>query len=180
MNTRNLCHGALALTAFVWAPAALAQSDTASAGGEATIVDETVLERLQDLDFGRMIPSGSGGLVSVNAATGAVTSSGGVTTVSPSAHRAFFRGRVPDDTVMVVAVDPTVLLTRVSGSEQMIANLTYAMIEGANTELFFGLPIGFRTTDTEQLIAVGGSLTVSGTQTPGIYSGTFNLSVAFP
>ena len=158
---------------------ALAQ-DTASADGEATIVPDGQLTKLQDLDFGRIVPTGAGGVVTIDAATGTIASVGNITLVSPSAHRAFFRSRVPVDTVMVFSLDASVTLTRVSGTETMTATLTYAPVAGLTPELLFGLPIGQKANATEQLVAVGGALTVSGTQEPGLYSGTFNLSVAYP
>lgn len=184
MSFHRLSRGAAGLLALaLCSPAALAQGEpvAASADGEASILDDGSIKKLHDLEFGKIVPFGSGGTVTIDAETGAVTTAGNVHIVTPGAHRAWFHTSAPDNILMVLSLDPTVTLTRISGTETMDATLRYHGVYGLETAMLFGLPIAHRTTTSgEQRIAVRGTLTVSGTQTPGLYVGQFNFAVAYP
>ena len=169
----TLC--ALAALSFGAMPA-MAQS--ADANSQAELLLDINLQKTDDLDFSRIVPSGTGGVVTIDAATGAVSTAGSVTTVGTAQQRARFTTNAPIGTIIIFSGDPNVTLTRQSGTETMTATLEYVGGAGFVTTNVFGLPIGNQATATTQEILVGGALTVSGTQAPGTYEGTFTLMVA--
>ena len=174
---RHLVKAVACLSAGVAAPAMAQGAATADARGE--LLEPIDLEKIQDLDFGPMVPSGAGGVVTINPSTGAVTTVGNVVIVGSSQKRALFNVHAPIGVVMIMSGDPTVTLTRQSGTETMTATLNYVHGNGLAITNVFGLPIGLIATGTTQEIWTGGALTVSGTQAEGVYVGTFNLDVAF-
>jgi len=170
------CAGVLAFIALGAAPAA---AQSADAGSQAEVLDGFNLVKTDDLDFSRVVPSGAGGVVTIDAASGAVSTAGSVTAVGTAQQRARFTTNAPVGTILLLSGDPSVTLTRQSGTETMTATLTYARGSGLVLTNVFGLPIGNLATATTQEIFVGGSLTVSGTQAEGTYEGTFTLMVAY-
>ncbi|WFL78391.1 DUF4402 domain-containing protein [Altererythrobacter arenosus] len=160
------------------APAAHAQNN-AAAPGEAEILGPILFEKIADLDFGPIVPTGTGGTVTINASSGAVTTVGQVIAVGSNQTRALFNVHAPVGVVMIMSGDPSVVLTRVSGTETMTATLSYRHGDGLAVTNVFGLPIGLLATDTRQEIWAGGSLTVAGNQVEGVYQGTFTVSLAF-
>jgi len=176
-----LIRSALALAAVsagAGAPAAWA-ADNTTADGRAQVIIPATLVNLESLDFGPVVAQGTGGAVTINPSTDTVSKVGDVVIVGSTAHRAIFRAQAPVGTVMVMSGDPSVTLTRISGIETMTATLSYVAGPGLTGALVFGLPIGQQATATDQYFYVGGNLTVQGTQAPGLYEGTFTLSLAY-
>lgn len=157
----------------VWA------ADNANAPGRAQVVIPSTLVNLESLDFGPIVTQDAGGTVTINPSTNTSSKVGNVVIVGSTAHRAVFRAQAPLNTLMIMSGDPSVILTRLSGTETMSASLSYVAGPGLTGALVFGLPIGQRATATDQYFYVGGSLTVQGNQAPGLYEGTFTLSVAY-
>lgn len=169
---------AVAAAALVATPS-LAASPVASASGKAQITTPVVLENTQSLDFGKIATGASGGTVTIVPASDAASTVGTVALYGPVRHRAEFVSRAPIGTVFVLALDPSVVLTRGGGSETMTATLTRANGPGLLAVNLFGLPIGLKTTLADQYIYVGGSLTVPAGQAEGAYSGAFELTVSY-
>ncbi len=96
-GTRN-CRGALrtltiaatAASIMLCAPAHAADTNVTA---NAAIVRPNSLIKTDDLDFGTMVSGTTGGTVSINAVTGARTTTGGVTPVGAGTQRAMFQGR---------------------------------------------------------------------------------------
>lgn len=173
-----VARAAFALICLCAAPAAHAQA-SASADSEAEILGPLAITKIADLDFGPMVPTGAGGVVTIDAASGAVNTVGQVTTVGSSQTRALFNVNAPVGVVMILSGDSSVTLTRVSGTETMTASLTHVHGSGLAVTNVFGLPIGLISTDTTQEIWTGGALTVAGNQAEGLYEGTFTINIAF-
>lgn len=154
-----------------------AQSDTATGTGE--VLEDIALVNTQGLDFGPIVPGTTGGVVTIAPATGAVTTAGSVVTVGNTQQRARFTLNAPVGLVMIAYLDPSVTLTRQSGSETMTATLNLAHGNGLVVTNVLGLPIGLLATDPAQELWVGGALTVPAAQAEGTYEGTFTLQVIF-
>src|SRR5205085_2623400 len=82
-----------------------------NASGKALVLVPLTLTKVDDLDFGTLVPSAVSGFVSINATTGNRTVGGGVTGVSSdTGHRALFAGAgTPNQLVLVTMTQPTEL-----------------------------------------------------------------------
>src|SRR5215213_2649089 len=85
---------------------------TTNANGHALILVPLTLTKIDDLDFGTVISSGTSGNVVINASTGARTVSGGlIGSPSDVGHRAYFGGAgSPSQQVIVWVTAPTDLV----------------------------------------------------------------------
>ncbi len=142
----------------------------------AAIIRPNTLIKTDDLDFGTMVSGTTGGTVSINAVTGARTTTGGVTPVGGGTQRAIFQGT---GGIFFIAVsgDNSVTLVRAGGGAP---NMTATLVRAASTSgggiaLLGGtlLPSGVQT------YYIGGTLTVPANQPDGDYSGTFVLTVNY-
>ena len=166
-----------AASALLLATPAAAQD--ASANASAAILNDIQLQNVQPLQFAQIVPSGLGGSVTINAATGAVTTIGQVVAIGSNQTRARFSLNAPVGTVMVLSGDANVTLTRNGGTETMTASLIHRGGTGLVSAMVVNLPIGLRAIAAEQDIYTGGTLTVPGTQAVGTYEGSFNLTIAY-
>jgi hypothetical protein len=169
----------LAAAAVLASSPASAEPVVVDAGAVVEIDNALLLENTQDLEFGKIAVTGAGGTVTIAPATDAASSVGGVTLYGPLRHRAEFVSRAPVGMVALISLDPSVTLTRVSGTETMTATLSRANGPGMANALFAGLPIAVKATAAEQFIYVGGSLTVAGGQAEGAYTGQFDLMLSY-
>lgn len=155
-------------------PAAAAPSAQASpdkeATGKALILVPLTLTKIDDLDFGTIIPSALSGFVSINATTGARTFGGGVTGVTSAAgHRAYFGGAGTPSQQVIVTIDPPTELTSSAGDTITVLALTLdgparKTIDPTTRAFFFG---------------VGGILQIGADQPEGVYSATFDVSANY-
>ncbi|MDZ4308537.1 DUF4402 domain-containing protein [Allopontixanthobacter sp.] len=154
-------------------------ADDAIAVSTALVFDGTSLQNVQALQFGQIVPTGSGGAVTINADTGSVSTIGEVVALGSNQTRARFTLEVPIGFTMIISGDPSVVLTRAGGTETMTASLIHRPTSGLAAVTVFGLPIGLVATAPTQEIHTGGSLVVAGNQADGFYEGTFTLMVAY-
>lgn len=142
----------------------------------ATVVRPNTLVKTDDLDFGTIVSGTTGGTVSVNAVTGARTTTGGSTAVGNDAQRAMFQGS-GGLLLITVSGSTSVTLTRVGGGgTTMTASLVRAASTGGGGIALLGstlLPSGVQT------YYIGGTLTVPANQLEGDYTGTFTLTVNY-
>lgn len=139
---------------------------TPAVQGHALLLTPLTLTRIQDLDFGTIMTSGTSGMVTINATTGARTTSGGVTAI-PSAvgQRARFAGAgTQGQQVFILLVPPAVLTNSVSGETIEVVAMSLD-----------GSPI--RTIDSTRafFVGVGGVLQVAANQGDGLYSAEFEI-----
>ncbi len=174
---RWLAYGALPVLGMGAVPALAA--DGASADAEAEIIDGFQLQNVDPLQFGRIVPSGLGGTVTIDTYTGTVSTIGQVVAVGTDQSRARFTVKAPVGVILILAGDPTVELTRVGGSETMTATLTHRGTTGVAAATVFGLPIGLIATAPDQEIHTGGALTIAGNQPEGTYEGSFTLMASY-
>ncbi|MBD3730969.1 MAG: DUF4402 domain-containing protein [Sphingomonadales bacterium] len=171
---------ALLASSLVGPLAGAAQAQSASAGATAEVVPPATLYKDTDLDFGMIATAGAGGSLTLNATSGAVTTTGDLAPVaSHPASRALFIANAPVGAVMVYSGDSTVTLTRNGGTETMTALLSYGTDSSLVTATVLGLPIGVKAMQPEQHFLVGGTLLVGAGQAQGLYEGQFTLSITF-
>lgn len=153
--------------------------DTATGDAQAAVIGGFQLQNVDPLQFGRIIPSGLGGTVTIDTYTGTVSTIGQVVAVGTDQSRARFTVKGPVGVILILAGDPTVELTRVGGSETMTATLTHRGTTGVAAATVFGLPIGLIATAPDQEIHTGGALTIAGNQPEGTYEGSFTLMASY-
>lgn len=155
--------GALAL------PAAPAIAANETADSRAIVIEPLSLLKVDDLDFGSLVPSALSGTVTIDANTGAQSAIGGVTPYgSASAQRAYFVGAGTEGQAVVIVLGPPPTLSDGAGNSMPVMALT---LDG---------PV-LRTIPADRIvhIYVGGILLVSANQAEGDYVGTFDMTVNY-
>ena len=158
----GLIAGACLLTGM---PAAAQVAATNKPQARGLVLRPLTLTRIQDLDFGTLVTSGLPGSVSINAATGARTTFGGVTALpSITPQRARFAGAgTAGQQVLVMVVSPSVL-TNPSGDTIDVLAMP---IDGS--------PIRTIAADRTFYLGVGGIISIAANQPDGLYSAEFEV-----
>jgi Mat/Ecp fimbriae major subunit len=165
MNARML-KAALVGTVFAAAFGSnAAQAATASASATAKVLTQVVVTKTADLDFGTIAIGTGGGDVSVGFTNNRTCASSLVCSATVTSGKFGIAGAASQN--VGVSVDSSVTLNRTGGGASMTATLS-----ASNTTLALSAA-GAAT------FAVGGDLTVGGTQQAGDYSGTFNVTVNY-
>jgi hypothetical protein len=170
--TRLLAAIAGAASLLLVAAAAQAAPVTASKNdaGKATILKSLSVVKKADLDFGELVVASAGTAV-IDPVTGAVSTTGTITPVGTTAHRATFTATGSKNSVVNIKL-PTaaVTLTRVGGGGTMtVSNWT---LDG-KTNRKFPLNSAFD-------FNVGATLNVGAGQPGGDYVGAFAVTVQYP
>ena len=140
------------------------------ANGKALILVPLSLTKIDDLDFGAIVPSAVSGVVAIDAASGNRTIGGGVTGVpSDVGHRARFGGAGTANQLVIVTVTPPTQLTSVAGDNIQVLALTLEggpvkTVDATTRTFFFG---------------VGGVLLIAADQPEGVYQATFNVNANY-
>ena len=151
------------------APAAAVPAVT-DATGEALILVPLTLTRIDHLEFGTLVPSASGGTVTISATTGARTVAGGVTGVASDAGaRAYFGGAGSPGQQVLLALSPPVELTNADGDVIPVLGLT---LDGPPTRTV-------HLTDRTFFVGVGGTLQIQANQPVGEYTADFSLTAIY-
>lgn len=164
MKTRNILIVAGVIAAAASAPALAAPVNaTKDASGKALILIPLTVTKVQDLDFGSVIPSASSGSVNIPAAGGPRTPAGGVTLIaSDPGFRAIFAGAGSQGELVNIFLSPPPSVVDPSGDVMPIAlSLETNMVTIGKTRSF--------------LVGVGGTISVGANQPDGIYTGTFTV-----
>jgi hypothetical protein len=170
---RNLCIAAAMASVVVPGVASAAPVPASNdVDGKALLLVPLKITKIDDLDFGTMIASGTSGTVALNASTSVRTFAGGVTGVpSAAGHRAYFAGAGTGGQEVVVVVIPPTQLTNSNGDTIDVLALT--LDNGGN-------PI--RTIDPVTrafFVGVGGILNIAANQAEGDYSATFKVTANY-
>jgi Domain of unknown function (DUF4402) len=169
------------LTRIVIGCAALCASAAAQAAAQSGTVSVITLTRTSivnsaPLDFGTIIPAAAAGTVSINAQTGARTA----TVVTPTGgtfSRAEFVAAGTPLRIVTLTLNPSPTITITSGANSMTINQLRVSVDGGPPQPFgpnqllgvFGV-ISFD---------VGGRLNVGANQAPGLYTGSFTLTMDY-
>ena len=158
-----------ALSVVGAAAATPAVAANANAGGRAIVVTPLSLVKVDDLDFGSVVPSPLSGVIIIDAASGALSAIGGVTAYGTAlAHRAYFVGAGTEGQSVTITLGPAPLLTDGSGNSMSVLALTLD-----------GPVIRIIPADQAVHVRVGGILLVNANQAPGGYAGTFTMTMNY-
>lgn len=145
-----------------------AHGATRSGTATAVTLRPLSLVKTEDLDFGTVISGTTAGTVSVNANTGARTTTGGAVASGGTPRRAEFVGVGRLGLLSIVSIGAAPTLTNGSGGSM---TSTLAVEGGTGIRLFTGTGV--------QTFRVGGTINVGANQAAGDYSGTFTLTVNY-
>ncbi len=169
MGIRHIvCAASLAAVALGSAPA-LAVNPPVQDDSHALILIPLTLTKLQDLDFGSVIPSPVSGVVTINATTGARTFAGGVTLVPGDAgFRARFAGAGSPNQQVIMTMNPPAQLSDGAGDTIDVLALT---LDGS----------AIRTIDSTRafFVGVGGSIVIAADQPEGDYNAQFDVTANY-
>lgn len=153
----------LIATAFAAAalPAPALAAPTDSADADALILLPLSITKVDDLEFGTVVPSSSSGTVSIAADGSGQSVTGGVTPVpSATAARALFAGAGSAGQQVSIFLAPPANLSDGNGHNVPISlSLEKSVITIDSTRAFF--------------VGIGGTVTVAANQAEGTYTGTF-------
>lgn len=147
---------------------AMAASTTGTA--DALVITPLTIESQQALNFGIFV-AGTLGTVTIDL-TGALSSTG-VQTLPASKSVAQFLVTGQQSRTFSFTHDSSVNLS--NGTDSMTASLVGSSAGNSGSATIGRLIVG----GPKDFILIGGTLTVLGTESPGAYSGTFNISVDY-
>ena len=173
MDYRKYLTAAAVAAAAVAAPAEAAPVPAVTdASGRALILVPLTLTKVDDLDFGSVIPASVNGTVRINPITGARTFTGGVAGV-PSApgNRGYFGGAgSPNQQVVVSVTAPAELVSTTNAADTipvmalMLDGGPIRSIDPVTRAFFFG---------------VGGIIELNPNQPEGVYEATFDVTATY-
>lgn len=161
-----------ALGALAWPASAAPVSASDNASGRVLILRPLELTKLDDLDFGTVIPSAVSGTVSINAKTGARSVTGGVTGLPAEfGKRAHFAGAGSAGQQVFIGFDPPTELVSTTNSADKVPVLAltldgspFRIIDPVTRTFFFG---------------IGGVLQIDANQAEGFYEATFDVTAVY-
>jgi hypothetical protein len=167
MMTNLYLRGA-ALGVGLFAATAAMAANNAPMISKALLLKPLTLTKLSDLDFGTIVPSGSGDLVTINADTGARSSAtAGLVTTDPGKQARFASAGV-NDVFIVLQLSPPTPLSDGAGHSLTVTRLD--LDQG-------GFPLRILTPLSQVFfVGIGGQVFVRANQEGGVYSGTFTLT----
>ena len=164
-----LATAGLAAAAMSSAPA-LAATPTTQSDGKALVLIPLTLTKIDDLDFGSIVPSAAAGTVTLDPVDGTRTPTGGVTLVpSAAGNHGYFAGAGSPNQQVLIALSPPVSLKNSAGDTIPVVGLTLD-----------GPPM--RTIDPTSrafFVGVGGTLSIKANQPEGDYSANFWVTAVY-
>lgn len=159
----------LAAVALSAAPATAATPPT-QADGQALILIPLTLTKIQDLDFGSVVPSAVSGVVTINATTGARSFAGGVTLVPGDAgFRAYFGGAGSPNQQVIMTMNPPAQLDDGAGNMIDVLALTF---DGPAIRTIDPVSRAF-------FVGVGGTIQIAADQPEGDYNAQFDVTANY-
>jgi hypothetical protein len=161
---RRIAFTLVAITLF--ATAAFAQSsDTETANASARIYTPIAMAKLTDLNFGSIVAASSAGTVVLT--PGGVRTSTSNALLSSAFNAATFNVTGEPSTAYTITLPTSIAIT--SGANSMVVNGFTSNPSGSGTLSGAG----------GQQLNVGATLQVGASQPSGLYTGTFNVTVAY-
>ena len=153
------------------------QAATESMGSQTEMIAPVVLTKTQDLDFGTIAPSNANGRVTINARTGARTGNANVTLIGTNGQRGLFSVTAePGTTVNLTGQSGAIWLNGPGTARMRMVRFRVNRNNGGQRTLPRDYNIPASGTMT---VGFGARLRVGANQTPGSYSGTFDLTVEY-
>ncbi len=160
---------------------AQAQTVSSNAIAQAVIVEPASLVKVQDLDFGAIAAQPTAGTVTVDPNTGACTATGGVLTVGNCAY-AEFGGQGVRRMRMRITLPTTITLTGPGGATMTANTFTLGLAPDIVQVPSPGnSPPRYEIASNSGIFTfrVGARLNVATNQAPGVYNGSFVVTVQY-
>lgn len=175
---------AVALASLAATPAQAQFQDSETAETQAIILEPGSILKVDDMNFGQIVPSTTGGSVTMTAATSPTCTATGGMVHSGLCRAARFSIRgIRQQRVRIRATDgDTVILTGPGGATMTLNSITIFAVGMTSVTGGAGWNLGTYRIDTESGIAdfyLGGRLNVAAMQAPGVYNGTINIQIQF-
>ncbi len=169
----------LAFAATAPASANQTQGPTGTNQGEAKTIVLRPLSffRVQDLNFGNIIPGTTAGVVRI-LPDGTRTTTGGVRVVGSTHQPARFAGMGSFNQQVLISVSANSIQLTGPGAPMTVSQFE---IGSAPTVILSTTPLRFRinTTNGQFNFPVGARLAVGANQAPGVYTGTFAITLNY-
>jgi hypothetical protein len=167
----NYCLRTAALGLALCGASSAFAASTAPMTSKALLLKPLTLTKLSDLDFGTIVPSGAGDLVTIDADTGARSSAtAGLISTDPG-KRARFASSGLNNTFVVLQVSPPTALSDGAGHTLTVTRLD--LDQG-------GLPLRVLTPASQVFfLGIGGQVFVRNNQEEGTYTGNFTLTANY-
>jgi len=147
-----------------------AAADTEGASGRGIVLNALSVTNTEDLDFGDLSSGVATGRAIVDANSGALSTTGGVTALGGTPNAAVFYAAGTLNRLFIVQIpNGSITLTNGSGGTMTVSNWTTNGPVSRNLG-----PTGVA------VIRVGGRLNVGADQQSGSYTGTFTVTVVYP
>ena len=165
-----LLRGAAIGLSLFGASSALA-APTAQMTSKALLLKPLTLTKLDDLDFGTIIPSGGGDYVTIDAVTGNRTSPTANLVATDAGHRARFASSGVNNILVFLELSqpPYAALKNADGK---LLKVEYLKLDGPGVRLLTPLSQVF-------FVGIGGEIFVRANQEDGEYSGEFALTATY-
>jgi hypothetical protein len=169
-----VCLAALAASLVAAAPAMAASTATATANAKGVVLQSLTLNWISDLDFGTVAGDTTNpGTVSINADTGARSTTGAVVALPGAFGRAQFDG--------FASANQSVQLTLTQPAGGVICNAACANTVGAVLNLDNAGATTRNTGATGAFtVFVGGDFSIAANQAAGLYTAQFDLTAVYP
>ena len=168
------------LAAFGAGAAQAGEIATTTANARSVIVADLTFFKVNDLQFGRIIAGTTAGTVVV-APTGTRTATGGARLASgTSSQAASFAGKGAFAQLVAISItNSTVTLTRAGGGATM--TMDTFIIGSTPTAQLTTTPLTFTIGNATGIFQfpVGATLRVGANQAPGVYTGTFTVTLQY-
>lgn len=163
--------GALSVTGLAACLAAMpVQAATIGGDAEIEILQPLTLTQIAVLDFGTIIPSNTAGRINIRRNNGVCVAQGGVTLIGTDCQRGEFLITGPSrQRVRITTAAAPITLSRSGGGATMTMDRV-RINGGRNKRLDFA---------GERTFYVSGRLRVDANQAPGVYNGSFNVTVDY-
>jgi hypothetical protein len=159
-----------AAAAAAFAAPASAAVPAQQAGGRALVLVPLTLVKIDDLDFGSVVPSANLGVVTISASNGARTLVGGVTGVpSAAGNRAYFGGAGTANQQVIMTMNPPTQLTSAASDTIAVLGFTF---DGSAIRTIDPVTRAF-------FVGVGGTVLIGANQPEGLYSATFDVTANY-
>lgn len=169
--TRSYLLGVALGFALFGASSAVA-ADSVPMTSKALLLKPLTLTKLSDLDFGTIVPSGLGDLVTIDADTGVRTSPTAGLMPSDPGQRARFASSGSKNKVVVLQLSAPTELSDGAGNVLTVTRLDLDQN---------GKTVRFLTPSSQVFfVGIGGQVQVRANQAEGSYSGTFTLTAHYP
>lgn len=154
------------------------ETDTGQGSSKIAVVQPVRITTTQSLEFGKITTNGTGvGRVTINARTGARTVNANVTRIGTTGFRRalFVVTGSPNRTVNMTTTGTTFTL---NGPGPAMVVDQFRLSQNNAAQVTLPRPFVIPASGTMN-VGFGARLTVANNQTPGIYSGTFNLIATY-